>query len=90
MLQTVSILITGKVQGVYYRQSTKEKARELGVTGFVKNLPDGSVQVIATGTTGQLNSLAHWCKQGPARAKVDDVKMKEIPAQVFTGFTIQQ
>ncbi len=89
MQQTVSIVVSGKVQGVYYRQSTKEKARELGLTGFVKNLPDGRVQIIANGTIDQLNGLATWCRQGPPRARVDSVTMEEITPQVFTSFIIQ-
>ena len=67
MLQTISITVSGKVQGVFYRQSTKEMATSLGITGQVKNLSDGSVYIIATGTKEQLDKLVDWCRQGPRR-----------------------
>ena len=88
MLKTVSIIITGKVQGVYYRQSAKEKARELNVTGEVRNMPDDTVSVIATGTTEQLNQLIEWCKQGPTRARVINVTVDEIQTALFDKFSI--
>ena len=90
MLQTISITVSGLVQGVYYRQSTKEKALELGVSGIVKNLPDGNVQILATGTADQLDKLVIWCKQGPPHAKVEGVQVKAIEPQVFMGFAIQR
>lgn len=90
MLQTISITVSGQVQGVYYRQSTKEKALELGVSGIVKNLPDGDVHILATGTADQLDKLVIWCKQGPPHAKVAGVQVKEVDPQVFMGFAIQR
>jgi acylphosphatase len=90
MLQTISITISGRVQGVYYRQSTKEKALELGVSGIVKNLPDGNVHIMATGTAGQLDKLVTWCKQGPSHAKVEGVQVEDVEPQVFMGFAIQR
>ena len=90
MLQTVSIIVTGKVQGVFYRQSTKEKALELGLTGLVKNQPDGSVFIQATGSPGQLNQLIAWCRQGPARAEVTSVQVDTIEPRAFIGFTVQR
>lgn len=90
MEQTISITVSGLVQGVYYRQSTKEKALELGISGLVKNLPDGNVHIIATGTTDQLDQLVHWCKQGPPHANVNDVDVKRVDKQVFMGFVIQR
>lgn len=90
MLQTFSITVSGKVQGVYYRQSAKEKALELGLTGTVENLRNGHVLLVATGTTEQLNKLVDWCKQGPSRARVTDVQVEQETARSFTGFTIQR
>ena len=90
MLQTFSIAVSGKVQGVFYRQSTQEKAQELGITGMVKNLPDGNVHIMATGTTDQLNKLVEWCKQGPPRAVVTSVQMEELTLRQFNGFTIER
>jgi acylphosphatase len=90
MEQTISITVSGLVQGVYYRQSTKEKALELGISGIVKNLPDGSVHILASGTADQLNELVHWCKQGPSLAKVKSVNVESVERQVFMGFVIQR
>ena len=90
MVQTVSIIVTGKVQGVFYRQSTQEKALELGLTGIVKNQPDGSVYIQASGASGQLNQLIAWCRQGPSRAVVTAVQVENIEPRAFIGFTIQR
>lgn len=87
-METLSIIVTGKVQGVWFRQSTKEKALELGITGEVSNQPDGSVKIIATGTKEQLSLLIDWCKQGPPKAKVEKISTTVIPYKNFTSFTI--
>ena len=88
MQQTLSITITGKVQGVYFRQSAKEKALALGLTGQAKNLRDGNVQIIASGTQEQLAAFTDWCKKGPPRAEVAGVEILELPLQLFDHFTI--
>jgi acylphosphatase len=88
MLQTISVIVKGKVQGVYYRQSTREKARALQITGTVKNLKDGSVELIATGTTEQLEQLTTWCRQGPPRATVTDLIITPLSLQSFNDFSI--
>jgi acylphosphatase len=76
-MQRISLLIKGKVQGVFYRKSTAEKATEIGLTGFVKNLPDGNVYAEAQGTKEQLQNFINWCKRGPDRARVDDIVAEE-------------
>jgi len=88
MLKTISITVDGIVQGVFYRQSTKAKAVELGVNGQVKNKPDGTVHIIATGTEDQLHRFTEWCNKGPEMAIVTQVKVEKIPLQTFKGFTI--
>ena len=90
MEQTISITVSGMVQGVYFRQSTREKALELGISGFVRNLPDGNVHILATGTADQLDQLVQWCKQGPTHAKVKAVNVEPEHPQVFMGFAIQR
>lgn len=90
MVQTVSIIVTGKVQGVFYRQSTKEKAVELGLSGIVKNQPDGSVFIQASGPSQALNQFIAWCKQGPPRAEVISVQVESIEPRGFIGFTVQR
>ena len=64
-MQSVSIIVEGLVQGVYYRQSTKAKAIEKGITGEIINKRDGSVHIVATGSEDQLNELVEWCKKRP-------------------------
>ncbi|MDP4265625.1 MAG: acylphosphatase [Bacteroidota bacterium] len=88
MLKTVSILVKGKVQGVFYRHTTKEKATELGITGEVRNMPDDTVHIIATGSTEQTDKLIEWCKQGPPKARVTGVIVKELPLESFEKFII--
>ena len=89
MEQTISITISGKVQGVYFRQSTKEKANELSLTGKVENLKNSDVHIIASGRKEQLDKLIAWCYKGPRRAAVNKVEVKELPPQVFEQFTIE-
>ncbi len=87
-MNTVRLVITGKVQGVFYRQSAKEKAIELRITGTVKNLPAGDVEIIATGYRKQLDNLIAWCKKGPPKAVVTNVLIEELPLQLFENFSI--
>ncbi len=89
-MQTIRLIIKGKVQGVYYRQSSREKAQQLGVTGTVKNLADESVEILASGTAEQLQQLKEWCRQGPPRALVTDVMEEVLPPQEFHGFSIER
>jgi len=88
MLQTMEINVSGRVQGVFYRQSTKEKAVELGIKGKVMNLDNGNVKIIATGTKEQLNKLIDWCKTGPPKARVTNVDVQELSLQSFEDFSI--
>lgn len=87
---SISITVSGKVQGVYYRQSTKEMAISLGITGQVKNLKDGSVFIIATGIREQLDKLVDWCRQGPSKANVKSLVIEELPFQEFGKFSIER
>ena len=87
---TVSITISGKVQGVWYRQSAKEQAQQLGITGQVRNEPDGSVYIIATGTKEKMDQFINWCKKGPPKARVTNINIKELLLQQFTHFTIER
>ena len=78
----------GIVQGVYFRQSTKAKANELGIAGEVRNKPDGTVHITATGVRSKLNELIEWCWKGPDSAVVKNVKVEQITLTSFTGFNI--
>jgi acylphosphatase len=72
---TCTIRVRGRVQGVYYRGSTVEEARRLGLGGTVRNLEDGSVEVVATGPRETVEELVAWCRGGPPAARVDDVQV---------------
>ena len=85
---TIRIIVEGKVQGVFFRKHTREKAIELGITGYVENKPDMSVYIIASGTADQLEAFCQWCRTGPPRARVRDVIVTETSPQTFAGFRI--
>ena len=87
-MQTLKIKIEGQVQGVFFRQSTQEKVRELGIKGTVQNCEDDSVEIIATGTKEQLDKLVAWCWEGPPKAKVINVTAQELSLQQFYNFSI--
>jgi acylphosphatase len=67
-------LIFGKVQGVYFRHSTRLEARRLAIRGIARNLPDGSVEVVARGDAAAVEELRAWLQHGPAEARVDEVR----------------
>jgi acylphosphatase len=87
-MQTFRIEIEGQVQGVFYRQSTQEKALKLGIKGTVRNCEDDSVEIIATGTKEQLEKLISWCWKGPPKATVTNVTTQELSLQLFNNFSI--
>jgi len=89
MLKTVSVTVYGKVQGVWFRQSTKEKAIALGLTGWVQNIEDGAVQIVVSGEPGILNEFLEWCSKGPPKARVDNIIVEELNTHSFDHFTIR-
>ena len=87
----LKIEITGKVQGVYFRKSTKEKADSLGIQGFVENCRDGSVYIEAEGNTEALETFIRWCQQGSEFANVKDVVvLKYEKLKDFDDFEIKR
>lgn len=83
------VFIRGKVQGVYFRQNTKQVATRRGVTGWVRNLPDGRVEAIFEGDNEDVNEVIEWCHFGPPKAKVEDVDVRfEKYTGEFANFTI--
>lgn len=88
-LKTYKLTISGKVQGVWYRASAKEKAIELGLTGKVWNEYDGDVGAIVQGPLDKILSFIEWAKEGPPLAKVDDVRDEEVHEDLkFASFEI--
>jgi len=88
--QQIQLKISGKVQGVYYRASMQRKARELGITGLVRNEPDGSVYAEAEGDEKQLETLLDWCRQGPPAAEVERVSAQAGQWTIREDFIIQR
>ena len=83
------IIVKGKVQGVFYRSSTQAKAKELNLSGWVKNEEDGSVVIEAEGEEQKLEKLIEWCKQGPGAAVVNDVEYQEMEPKGVNGFEVR-
>ena len=82
-------IVKGKVQGVWFRQSTLEQAEVLGLTGWVRNNDNGEVELLACGEEDALNRLKRWLWQGPKHAQVQEVLIEEVPEQVFDQFSIE-
>ena len=75
----VRLRIEGRVQGVFFRDSTRREAERLGVHGYVRNLDDGAVEAVAEGPAPAIDALVQWCHRGPPAAKVTAVKLSEEP-----------
>ncbi len=68
------VFVAGQVQGVFFRDATRERAEELGLTGWVKNLPDGRVEAVFEGSPERVREMIQWCEQGPPHAAVEEVE----------------
>lgn len=88
-MKTLEIQVIGKVQGVYYRATAREKARELDLVGYVQNRENGSVYIIVSGDNTILENFLDWCRIGPPSAIVDELIVKELPPQSFSVFEIR-
>ena len=78
-MKRVKLTVYGVVQGVAFRYHTVQEARNLGVTGWVRNCADGSVEAVVEGEMAAVDGLAFWCRTGPPMARVSDVRVKEQP-----------
>ena len=86
----VHVIISGRVQGVWYRASTKQKAEQLGITGWVKNTIEGGVEAVFEGEEKIIEDMIKWCYNGPPNAMVKDVKVKrQTLINDFNGFSIK-
>ncbi len=89
MTRTVKIRVSGRVQGVYFRRFTKNKAQDLGVKGTVRNMEDGRVEIVAQAEDSILEPFILWCHKGPITARVDKVELMEVShAEKFDTFEI--
>ncbi|MCZ7401100.1 MAG: acylphosphatase [Candidatus Methanoperedens sp.] len=85
------VLVSGKVQGVFFRSSIKDKAEELGISGWVRNLPDGRVEAIFEGEKDDVDKMVEWCRKGPEYARVTGIEvfLEEYNGK-FKGFLIRR
>lgn len=89
-MKNVHVLVSGKVQGVFFRANTKEKAEDLGVKGWVKNTSDGKVEAVFEGKDDNVKEMIEWCKHGSTLAKVKNVDVEEKePENKFNSFSIK-
>ncbi len=89
-MKRVHIIVKGFVQGVFFRSNTKKTAIELGLKGYVKNLSDEKVEVVAEGDEKEINELIEFCKKGPSAAKVEDIDIIfEKPRDEFKDFEVR-
>ena len=90
MKTTSHVLISGRVQGVWYRASTKSRAEQLGIRGWVRNTSDGKVEAIFEGEEELVEKMINWCYQGPPNAKVEDIKItKKESTNKYDSFSIK-
>lgn len=85
-MRSALFIVSGKVQGVFYRGSTREKALALGLVGYAKNLANGSVEVLAQGNEVALDAMEQWLWQGPSAAHVTQVTRKPVERDALHGF----
>ena len=88
-MKCIHLIVSGRVQGVFFRDNTRKKALGLGISGYAKNLPDGNVEVVAQGDEIKLNEFIEFVKKGPGIAKVTDMKIKHRELENFKGFEIR-
>lgn len=91
MSETVStrVVVRGRVQGVWFRASTQRMAQGLGLSGWVRNLPDGGVEALFEGAPLAVQSAVEWCHDGPEHARVDSVELFAEEPQGLTGFGVR-
>ena len=86
MAQARLFTVSGRVQGVFFRVSTRRVAESLGITGYAINLPDGNVEVLACGTAQKVDELGDWLHEGPELARVDSVRSESIEIDTPSDF----
>ena len=85
----VHVVVTGRVQGVWFRDSCRREARALGVSGWVRNRMDGSVEAEFEGPPAAVDRMVAWCREGPSRARVDDVTVATVAVTGDTRFAVR-
>ena len=88
MLMSVHLIVSGRVQGVWFRAGTREQALELGLCGWAKNCSDGTVEIHAEGDKKTLEQFITWCRKGPPAARVSALEVEWVVSQSLTTFKI--
>ncbi|HET9080236.1 MAG TPA: acylphosphatase [Trebonia sp.] len=83
------VVVYGRVQGVFFRDTCRRMAEQHGVNGWVRNLPDGSVEAVFEGPAGEVGRLVEWSRRGPRSAVVQDVRVEAEPPEGISGFRIR-
>jgi len=88
-VKRAQVVVHGAVQGVFFRVEARDRARSLGVAGWVRNTADGSVEAVLEGEDERVESMVDWCRRGPRGARGDDVDVTWAEPQGETGFSIR-
>jgi acylphosphatase len=83
------VVIHGRVQGVWFRDTARHEARDRGLTGWVRNRSDGNVEAWLEGDPGAVESMLAWCHEGPSRARVERVEVSEVEPEGLAEFTVR-
>ncbi|TMK96102.1 MAG: acylphosphatase [Actinobacteria bacterium] len=83
------VVVSGLVQGVFFREETRRRARSLGIAGWVANRPEGTVEAVFEGPREQVESMVGWCSRGPSGARVDDVQLAWEDPRGDEGFAVR-
>ena len=88
-MKCVHLIASGRVQGVFFRDNTRKKALELGINGYAKNMPDGTVEIVAQGDEIKLKELIEFIRKGPGIAKVSNIKIIDKEPENFISFEVR-
>jgi acylphosphatase len=83
------VTVSGRVQGVFFRDSCREEATAAGVAGWVRNTPDGGLEAVFEGDEDAVDRLVEWCRSGPSAAEVDSVEVADEEPQGESGFSVR-
>ena len=88
-MKRVRVVVSGRVQGVWFRASTEETAQRLGLSGWVRNRGDGKLEACFEGNDADVDAAVAWCREGPRMAEVGSVELSEEPTTGESGFRVQ-
>jgi len=87
-MKQVHVRVSGRVQGVFFRAEARSRAESLGLSGWIRNEPDGSVAAVFAGEPERVDSMVEWCRRGPAGARVDEVEATDAADEPGDGFLV--